>query len=229
MSEFRSYEFRTLPAVDRFHKSYIPEPNSGCWLWLGSLTGSGYARFSVNTCKMQASRYSWELAFGEIPKGLLVCHKCDNRICVNPEHLFVGTQSDNLRDMVNKGRDNPRFGEGSPCSRFTETNIITIRADQRPLDVIGRSYGVDKSYIWKIKKGWFWKHLPLNDAAETHRVSNGRLIRSRGEKHPKNKLTALQVLAIRSDSRGCVFLSRAYGVSKRTILSIKNRKIWKHV
>lgn len=92
---------------ERFDAKWIPEPNSGCWLWLGALFVSGYGWFQRGHRKQpgaRANRISWELHRGPIPDGLCVLHRCDNPSCVNPDHLFIGTQLDNIADRDRKGR-----------------------------------------------------------------------------------------------------------------------------
>jgi hypothetical protein len=86
-----------------FETHYIPEPNSGCWLWLGPYTNPAKAYGGWGRHE-KAHRVSWQLTNGLIPAKLFVLHKCDISICVNPSHLFLGTQTDNLNDMTNKGR-----------------------------------------------------------------------------------------------------------------------------
>ena len=88
----------------RFEKHFIPEPNSGCWLWIGGILGSGYGSFSINDKTVLAHRVSFEIYKQEIPKGLCVLHKCDVPCCVNPNHLFVGTLKENSQDKVKKKR-----------------------------------------------------------------------------------------------------------------------------
>ena len=155
-----SYRKKGRTVEQRFYDFALPEPNTGCWLWTGYLSGSGYARFNVGNAKhIQASRYSWELHKGPIPDGLQACHICDVRCCVNPDHLFLGTQSDNLNDMEQKGRGVHLRGESHPKARLTEDDVRNIRTDQRQLKIIGADYGVDKQYIWKIKRGVHWGHV----------------------------------------------------------------------
>lgn len=94
-------------AVARFEAKYIPEPNSGCWLWLGPVKigrRQGYGQFTLEGKTVGAHRAAWRLFRGTIPDGLFVCHKCDVRTCVNPDHLFLGTHVDNMVDMESKGR-----------------------------------------------------------------------------------------------------------------------------
>jgi hypothetical protein len=101
------------PIKDRIESRSIPEPNSGCWIWLGSIDHWGYGQIRICRADQQAlglkgtqaaHRMSWVCYRGDIPDGLCVLHSCDNTVCVNPEHLWLGTLKDNSRDMVAKGR-----------------------------------------------------------------------------------------------------------------------------
>lgn len=91
---------KTIPWRDRI----IPEPNSGCLLWEGVYTGSGYGQITRNRKHIMVHRLAWEEEHGPIPPGLSVLHRCDVKGCVNVEHLFLGTHADNMRDMLAKGR-----------------------------------------------------------------------------------------------------------------------------
>ena len=98
----------------------IPEPNSGCWLWTGAIATSGYGRVGVGyksdgTRKTgQAHRIAYEIFVGPIPRGMDVCHRCDVRPCINPDHLFIGTRLENVHDMMKKQR---YWGKRKPSNR----------------------------------------------------------------------------------------------------------------
>ncbi len=83
----------------------VPVPEAGCFVWLGCMSTSGYGRVRSDGKTQQAHRVAWQQTNGVIPEGMQVCHKCDTRCCVNPDHLFLGTNGDNIRDMVAKGRN----------------------------------------------------------------------------------------------------------------------------
>lgn len=120
------------PAIERFTDLYVPEPNSGCWLWTGGSLGSmGYGAFSPAgaTFKVRgvvyAHRFAYEHFVGPVPAGLCVLHRCDTPPCVNPDHLFLGTQLENVRDMMAKGRDRFGFGGGHLHSRVVAQSGVS--------------------------------------------------------------------------------------------------------
>lgn len=92
--------------MERFMEKVVPEPNSGCWLWIGAVSGSGYGQFwdIYSQSKVVASRWSLEQSGVRIPEGWFACHHCDTKLCVNPRHLFAGDQFDNMMDASRKGR-----------------------------------------------------------------------------------------------------------------------------
>lgn len=147
----------TEPLATRFHKSYIPEPNSGCWLWLESCDTKGYARIrrDTNGGLQLAHRVSWELAHQQKTR-LFILHHCDNPSCVNPDHLYAGTQKDNMRDRSARGRGNWPKGEQNPRAKLTNEKVALIRADARSQSKIAKDFGVSQTLIWAVKNNKKW-------------------------------------------------------------------------
>ncbi len=131
--------------------SHIEKSPSGCWNWRSTKTIQGYGRFSVRGACLSAHRVSWWLAFGKPLDEMYICHTCDNRACVNPEHMFLGTARDNYHDMAAKGR-HPKTRK---CS-LTPEQIALIKATPRSEksgNQFCREFGVSPSIVGKIRKG----------------------------------------------------------------------------
>lgn len=143
--------------LQRFEQKYIPEPNSGCWLWIGAITPFGYGKIYVDGKYEYSHRLSYRLNIGEINKDEFVCHKCDNPYCVNPDHLFTGLAKDNTKDMLSKKRH--KFGEKD--SKLKESQVIDIYKSNLTHQELGDKYGVNRATITKIKNGTRWRHLNL--------------------------------------------------------------------
>lgn len=143
---------------DRFFKSV--NKTSGCWIWTGALNQAGYGWIS-RTRKLgptRAHRLSYEIHVGEIGDGLHVLHRCDNRKCVNPEHLYLGTQADNVRDMVE--RNLLIRGAAVSWAKLIDKDVIAIRASTEPQDILAARYGVCQQNISRIVTRKSWKHIP---------------------------------------------------------------------
>ena len=108
-------------------KRYEVNPKTGCWEWFGAITSRGYGSISIAKKIYSAHRVFYQQYVGKIPSGLWVLHKCDNTVCVNPEHLFLGTAGDNARDRAAKGRNANRVGENNFNVRLTEKKVLEIR------------------------------------------------------------------------------------------------------
>jgi len=139
---------------------YAIDDATGCWIWLRSRYNRGYGQYR----QQRAHRVMWARIYGPIPDGMLVLHKCDVPSCINPEHLFLGDASDNMRDMVAKGRGVFAHGERNGNAVLTEHNVIDIRArvadGERPTD-IANEFNIRRSHVWRIVHGTRWGHVPL--------------------------------------------------------------------
>lgn len=128
-----------------------------CWEWPGFRDKDGYGRTKLNGKTTIAHRVAFILANGEIPEGMYVCHRCDNRARCRPEHLSLGTAKDNYEDA--KAKDRHSRGERNGCSKLTAEQVIAIRRDRRTQMVIAAEYGIRQTTVSEIKNGNRWGHL----------------------------------------------------------------------
>jgi hypothetical protein len=166
--------FVSRPLKERFMEKITIKEN-GCWEWIGA-TDNNYGQIWIDGKKEKAHRASYKLHYGEIPHNVLVCHKCDNKICVNPEHLFIGTQSDNMKDCSNKNRTafkkypyilrrkktKTTKGEQHHQAKLKEYQVIEIRnlfnSGIRLRDISAK-YGINRKHIQDIVHFRSWKHV----------------------------------------------------------------------
>ena len=120
-------------------------------MWTGGRSESGHGNFNMRRRQVvKAHRAAFEFFVGTIPAGLCVCHKCDVPACVNPEHLFLGTQADNRRDCAEKGRNG---------KKLTIEQALSIRSDRRESAVIAKEFGIAPSIVRKIRAGTLWSYI----------------------------------------------------------------------
>jgi len=148
---------RFVPIKDRLNSNWMPITETGCWIWMGSTMNKGYGVIRDKYKKKLTHRVSYEQNIGEIPEGLFVCHSCDTPSCINPNHLFLGTQSENMSDAVRKGR--MQKGESRPNSKLTEEDIRNIRIDARTTVQIAEDYSVSRHLIGLIKRRKRWANV----------------------------------------------------------------------
>jgi len=150
-----------MTVVERLLSKIAVDLETGCWNWTAYVSPrNGYGQIWAYRRKWRVHRLSYILHRGEIPDGIDVCHHCDNRACVNPDHLFLGTRDDNMADMVAKGRQRPCIGTKHGRAKITEADVIEIRAIQGiPHTKIAQQYGISKTQVSTIRAGKYWKHV----------------------------------------------------------------------
>lgn len=212
---------RGLSTDERFAFYTSPSNPNGCNLWRGTAYG-GYGRFYVGANHHEAAhRHAYREEFGDIPDGMCVCHTCDNPLCVNPQHLFLGTNQENTQDKVSKSRQS---------MVLDSEDVERIVADSRPTRAVALEFGVCTRTIGDIRNGHTRTHVttPLDNLCIESYKSNRKLNIS-GENNASSKLKTADVLAIRSDVRSFRNISDAYGISIGMVSMIKSRKRWAHL
>lgn len=217
-------EDKEKEALERFWSNV--EKCDDCWLWIGYKSG-GYGHIKFLGQQWKAHRLSWSLVNGPIPKEKYILHKCDVPLCVNPSHLYPGTQSDNLKDAHRRGRyanAGQPPGEKHAMARLTKEQVCTIH---RRLEVgethetLADEYSVTQGNISCIANGKSWKHLNLE-----------KIPMRQGSQRPAAKLTEKDIPVIVAriklgESIGKV--AKDYGMGRTAIWKIWNGKSWKHV
>ena len=139
--------------------NYIGEPNSGCWIWLGALRYDGYG-FAYPYGRIgkahPAHRLIYEFHKGPIPDGMCALHRCDNRCCCNPDHIFLGTQKENMEDKVRKGRCQDQRGEKGNNARLTADNVREIRLSNKRNCELAHQFKISPSHVSKLRSGKGW-------------------------------------------------------------------------
>lgn len=141
---------------------------SACWNWIGCKGRQGYGNIRVDNKTMLSHRARWQDEHGEIPGGMVVCHTCDNPSCCNPRHLWLGTQQENVADMIEKGRfPTPvgRKGESSHLAKLAPSDIagiLAMRAAGIPRKEVAAQVGVSPSHVWRIETGKAWRHITVD-------------------------------------------------------------------
>lgn len=210
------YKSNLLPIDIIKLKSVVSE--SGCWLWNGTLNAKGYGCFSGGL----AHRFSYQSLVGEIPEGRYVLHHCDIRNCVNPQHLYVGTQKDNVADMWRRGRANARGqkpGEGHSLARLTWNDVREIRAlakEGKTKSQLAIKYGISEAQIGRIILNVRWIDRDYS-APDRRRRKNGEMNYSKAQ-----EIRSLYALG----TTGTV-LAKQFSLSIASISRIVNNKVWR--
>ena len=216
--------------MNNFYKKISKNCDNDCWIWNASKDKKGYGNFYFNGKKTLAHRASFEIHNDKIPVGFLVCHKCDNPSCVNPDHLFLGTYKDNTDDMMKKKRGNMHNEENHFGAKIKKEQIKIIfnmssNFSQRE---IAQKFNVSQCVIQNILHHKTWLNAGLRMVNLTPK---GRRPLQYGSKNPKAKISeehAIYILKIRG-SKSSRQLAMEFDVSEGTIRNIWARKTWTHI
>ena len=149
----------------RFWSKVTGDSALGCWLWSGARSKSGYGNFNAGGIFVGSHVWSYALANGQVPDGLQVNHKCGIRNCVNPNHLYAGTQKENIGDQLREGTH--LRGDNHPNSKVSQFDVDNIRKDARSYRVIAEAYGISPTSVCYIKKRVNWR-LDMNAGGTPH-------------------------------------------------------------
>lgn len=148
---------KRVPLFEKIEKFTIRIPESGCWIWMSTIEKSGYGRVCAGKKPFFAHRVSYEQKYGVIPNGMMALHHCDVRCCVNPDHIFIGTQKDNMTDKVRKNRQAKGINHGN--AKLTEDQVREIKYSSETSIKLAAKFNYSASMIREIKNGNLWKHL----------------------------------------------------------------------
>lgn len=207
------------PSPETRFWSKVVKSEDGCWEWQGSRLKRAkwaYGYFCYQGKNVKAHRFSWELVNGPVPDGMLVCHHCDNPVCVRPDHLFLGTSADNMADMRRKGRAPVMpCGSENGWAKLTEDQVADMRRRYDPHRVtapmLAREYGLSETHTRRILRGKLWKHVGVTARSSRLSAETVREIRRRAQTEVGRDL------------------AREFGVSAATISEIRLGRTWKDV
>lgn len=155
------------PLTERIERHSIPEPNSGCWLWTGTIGPNGYGTMGIGGNRKLGGKtrgvhqVAWMAYRGEIPAGLFVCHHCDMKTCVNPDHLYVAPHAKNMEDAGSRKR--MRFGKEHHAAILNRGLVIAFRDMARvgfTASQIAARFGFSRSNVRHVLTGYVWSHIP---------------------------------------------------------------------
>jgi len=208
-----------------FNSKY--ENKEGCWEWKGNFNRGGYGKIGT---KKLAHRVAYEYAYGPITIGKQVCHKCDNRKCVNPSHLFLGTITENMADKVKKNRQAKGSKIGS--SVLTEEIVLEIRKMRiggKDYQEIADHFSIGWYVVRRICKDNTWKHVPLGEECSEIKQNRRAALGSSAGGAKLKEEDVREIRCLIAEGMRNKDIAIIYGVKQSTICDIKGRRTWNHI
>lgn len=210
--------------IERFWSKVNKGSDGECWDWVRGKDKDGYGSFWLNNEDIRAHRLSYIIKNGQIPRNMFICHKCDNPACVNPDHLFLGSNRDNINDMLSKGRT--RKGEMNNGARLKERQVTEIKkiylTGKVSSRALAKQFGVGKGTILRIVNGDTWGHNDLPEGVESIDCIK-QIAKARRDIHAVSNEDVLKVYDLYfTGVISARKIGEMFGVAKRTILSIIN-------
>lgn len=153
---------RKATIEEQFEARWEPVPEAGCWIWTGAYNNYGYGVLWWNYRPILAHRYSWQIHKGPIPENRILCHTCNTRCCINPDHLYAGTPKTNYDDSVRAGTATgypKQQGEQVGGSKLKEVDIRIIRRSSDTNENLARRFGISPSHMSRVRRGLYWNHI----------------------------------------------------------------------
>lgn len=209
-------------AKERITKTGYTIDTNGCWIWEGTKLDNGYGQISIEGKRFSPHRLAWQFVNGEIPEGMFICHSCDVRSCINPEHLFLGSSDDNINDMISKNRNVKHESHGMARLTWSDVKAIRSRYQSDSTSEIAKDFNLEFGHVLRIGNNSAWHDPDYIPPSKSARLE----IRKR----VKLTLSIAKEIRLRyaNGDTDLHKLAKEYGVTRDNIKAIVTGKTWNY-